>query len=107
MATYKETAVKYAESIARLKNSTQREHRLQEIIADINTLFVDGKPIDDNQKVRLYRELKKALKELGFVDIVFDLQINEGLEELAKSSGFIGNDELLELMSMVAREPKR
>lgn len=107
MATYQETAYEYAKSIVRLNSSIQRERRLAEIIADIDTLEVNGKPIDNSQKLRLYRELKKALKELGFDESVLGFQINEGLEELAKSSAFIGNEEILELMSMMSRGPKR
>ncbi|WP_429036846.1 hypothetical protein [Aeromonas veronii] len=107
MATFKEKADVYAARIAKFKRSVDRENELKAILAEIQRLTIDNKPLNEIQKTRILKEIKNSLKELGFYedDVVF-LESYVGADSFTKASHSISNDEILALMSMVSRGKK-
>jgi len=108
MATYKELADEYAKRLSNIRKADERIADLEKILEEIQHFTVDNKPISARQIEHMLKALKESLKELGFDESTFALEYynNTGLEELAKSSSTISNDEILALMSMVSRGPK-
>lgn len=108
MATYKELADEYAKRLSSIRKADERIADLEKILDEIQRFTVDNKPISARQIEHMLKTLKESLKELGFDESILALEYynNTGLEELAKSSSTISNDEILALMSMVSRGPK-
>lgn len=106
--SYTEWGEIFAKRIARCKDGDDRLLELANIWRDIQRLTTNGKPLNESQKNRILRELKKALEELGY-DVshltLEDYKGTEDYQELLKS-GSISNDELREMMRVVAKGPK-
>ncbi|HDR2351874.1 TPA: hypothetical protein QCH58_003277 [Enterobacter asburiae] len=107
--TYEGWAEIYAKRIAQCKDDSSRLLELSKIWIEIQKLTSDGKTLTDVQRTRMLEALKKALRKLGYDDSYVTLEhykSAEGLEEFAKSNS-VSNEEMLSMMSMVAKGPKR
>lgn len=107
--TYKEWADHYAARIAACKDGDTRLIELTKIWDEIQKLTSGGKRLNSTQLARMLNELKAALKELGYNDTLVAFEYRKGTEAyeiLEKSSSSISNDELRDMMRMVAKGPK-
>lgn len=107
--TYEEWADHYAARIADCKDGDARLIELTKIWDEIQTLTTNGQRLNTTQLRRMLDELKKALKELGYSDTFVAFEYRQGTQDyelLEKASTSISNDELREMMRMVAKGPK-
>ncbi|EOR7867403.1 hypothetical protein FYL99_RS20230 [Escherichia coli] len=109
--TYKEWADHYATRIAECKDGDTRLIELTKIWDEMQRLTSGGKRLSASQLGRMLDELKEALKKLGYSDTFIALEYLKGTEEYellekASSSSSISNDELRDMMRMVAKGPK-
>ncbi|EKH8025194.1 TPA: hypothetical protein OR518_003659 [Escherichia coli] len=108
--TYKEWADHYAARIAACEDGDTRLLELTKIWDEIQKLTSGGKRLNSTQLARLLHELKAALKELGYNDTLVAFEYRKGTEAYEilekSSSSSISNDELRDMMRMVAKGPK-
>lgn len=105
MATIKEMAVRWAERLAAFNSPELREKELRRVLDEIDHLtFRIAQPLRGEVRQNFYLELKDALLDRGFSFETMGLEKHGGLEWLT-GSNTVGNEEVIELMKMVARGP--
>lgn len=99
--------LQYAIRIASGHTPQSREDELSKILREFDA-ETEGKPqvVRDDLRRKFLHELRKALIEHGFSFESFGLEKRGGLEWLTKSNT-VGNEEVIALMKMVARGPKK